>query len=241
VRAFVDLLRGVATLGYFFGAAPLVAVGIRASERTQAAARARALAHLRRTRRIARMTLAVSGEEHVPPAGGFVLVFNETSLVDLFATVEVLWRHTDQNVIAAEFARVPFIGPAVQQAGFVLMPRGDRAATDRVLATLTSFARQGGRVSVAAQGRVSPEPGVDHFKRGAFLIAIRAGVPVVPMAVRGGREILSPRSMRVRPGSVHCRFGRSIATTGLSDDDAPRRAASVREIVAELYAAIGAP
>src|SRR5205807_677875 len=99
-----------------------------------------------------------------------------------FGTVEVLWQHTDCNVIAAEFARVPFIRPVVEEAGFVLMPRGNRQATDRVLASLTRHAAMGARVSLAAQGRVAPIDGVSHFKRGAFLVGIRASVPILPMA-----------------------------------------------------------
>jgi 1-acyl-sn-glycerol-3-phosphate acyltransferase len=231
--------RCIATLGYFFGASPIVAVRIRASPHTRSTARAMTLAHLRRTRQIGDIGLTVTGEELVPRHGGLVLVFNETSLVDLFATVEVLSRHVDRYVIAPEFARIPFIRPVVEQAGFVFMPRGDREATDRVLAALTNFAAEGGRVSFAAQGRVSPTPGVSHFKRGAFLVAIRARVPVLPMAVRGGREILPPRSCMLRPGSIQCRFGQPIGTTGLTDEDAPALAEVARGVVEGLYERIG--
>jgi 1-acyl-sn-glycerol-3-phosphate acyltransferase len=171
----------------------------------------------------------------VPPTGGIVLVFNETSLVDLFGTVEVLWHHTDCNVIAAEFARVPFLRPVLEEAGFVFMPRGNREATNRVLDVLTRFGAQGGRVSIAAQGGVAPTAGVSHFKRGAFLVAIRAGVPIVPMAVRGGREILAPRSCALRPGAIRCRFGNPIPTTELTEEDAPALAERARRLVEDIY------
>lgn len=230
-----DVARCLATLGYFFGASPFVALRLRSSAHTRADARETVLSHLRRTRWIGRIGLEVSGAEVVPPDGGIVLVFNETSLVDLFGTVEVLWQHTDTSVIAAEFAHVPFIRPVVEKAGFVFMPRGNRHATDRVLAYLTSHAASGGRVSLAAQGRVSPTEGVAHFKRGAFLIAIRASVPILPMAVRGGREILAPRSCALRPGVLRCRFGSPIPTTGLSDADAPLLAERAREVVEAMY------
>jgi 1-acyl-sn-glycerol-3-phosphate acyltransferase len=235
MSAMGEVVRTAATLGYFFSVSPLLAVAIFATGRGQDEARMAALAHLRRARRIAGMQLAVAGEEHVPSSGGFVLVFNETSFADFFATVEVLSRHTELNVVANEFAHSPLTRRAVERAGFVFMPRGDRAGTDKVLAALTAFCARGGRVSVAAQGRISPTPGVAHFKRGAFLIAIRAGVPVLPMAVRGGREILAPGSIRLRPGVVHCRFGPPISARGLTDDDAPGLAERARASVAQLY------
>lgn len=237
IGAAGELLRGATTLGYFFGASPVVGLAIRTRARDREQARALAVAHLRRTRELGGIRFTVEGESHVPRGRGCVIVYNETSLADLFVTSEVLWRFTDQNVIAAEFARVPLMSATAERAGLTFMPRGDRAATDRVLATLAVSVSQGACVSFAAQGGVARAPGVAHFKRGAFLVAIRAAVPVVPMAVRGGREILPPYSLRMRPGVIRCRYGPPLTTAGLQDDDAPALAERTRRIVEAMFSA----
>lgn len=232
-----DILRGALTLGYFFGGVPAASLAI-GRTRTREEARAVALAHLRRTRRLGGITFSVAGEDLVPARGGFVVVYNETSLADLFVTTEVLWRHTDRNVIAGEFGRIPLMTRAAERTGLVLMPRGNRDATSQILDMLANSAAAGERVTLAAQGGVALAPGVEHFKRGAFLIAIRARVPVVPMAVRGGREILPPRALRIRPGRIACRFGAPIPSAGVNEDDAPRLAEAARVTVSGMYDAM---
>jgi 1-acyl-sn-glycerol-3-phosphate acyltransferase len=110
----------------------------------------------------------------------------------------------------------------------VLLRRGNRVEVDRVLAALLAALRGGERVSMDPQGRISPDGTVCHFKRGAFLLAIRAGVPVVPVAVKGGSEILPPRSFRMRPGVD------PVGTTGLGEQDASALAESVQRTVSAL-------
>ena len=236
----MSVLRGVATLGYFVLGTPPAALMMRLRDEDRSAARARSERLMARARRIAGITFDVSGVEHVPKRGGYVVAYNETSLADLLVATQALWPHTDRTIIAAEFGMIPFMREAAKRTGLVLLERGDRAVTDAALRELAEFARGGGRVSFAAQGGVSKEPGVPHFKRGAFLVAIRAGVPVVPMAVRGGREVLAPGSLRMRPGRIRCRFGEPIAPAIKDEDAAPELAERVRRIVAAMHDAMPA-
>jgi 1-acyl-sn-glycerol-3-phosphate acyltransferase len=90
---------------------------------------------------------------------------------------------------------------------------------------------------MAPQGHVSPD--VCHFKRGAFLIAIRAGVPVVPMGVQGGADILPAHSLRMRPGVLRYRIGSPIPTVGYIEADAPALAQRVQDEVARLVGTTG--
>jgi 1-acyl-sn-glycerol-3-phosphate acyltransferase len=77
--------------------------------------------------------------------------------------------------------------------------------------------------------------GVLHdFKRGAFLLAIRAGVPVVPMAIRGTRECLLPDTLVVRSGQAILTIGRPISCQGMTHRDAGRLAAATRQAIGEM-------
>jgi 1-acyl-sn-glycerol-3-phosphate acyltransferase len=235
MSAPAEFLRGLVTLGYFFGAAPIVGLQILARRGGLMDARQPAFAHGRRARRLGGIDYEINGEENFPATGGYVLVYNEASVVETIVNSEVVWRRSERNVMAAEFAYLPLFSQLARRTGMVMVKRGNRASADRMLDELASYASSGGRVAIAPQGRMAPE-GVGRFKRGGFLIAIRAGVPVIPMAIRGGLQIMAPWSLRMRRGTLHYRVGKPISVDGLTDEDAPALAERVQAVVARMYA-----
>jgi len=203
----------------------------------RAAARALVLKHTTAARRHARVHLDVGALPSRRGIGsGFVLVYNQTSIADDLGNLEALWQVADRSVLAAEYGRIPYFRAAARNLGIVLMQRGDRTSTEKTLADLAGWAAAGEVVSLGAEGRLSPDGEVAHFKRGAFVVAIRAGVPVVPMAVHGGRHILRPGSLRLRAGTLRYRVGAPISTQGLTEAEAPALAERARRVVATLFA-----
>lgn len=239
-RSLRELARTGGSLGRFFVSLPFAAR--RAAPLSRTAARALALDLAARARRRAGLELAIDGSELVPREGPFVLVYNEGSLVQDLANLEILARfRIDHAVFAAEYGLIPFFRRAAPKWGVVLLRRGHPAEVARTLDGLVAALRAGERVSMAPQGRISPDGGVCHFKRGAFLIAIRAGVPVVPVGVRGGAEILPSRSLRMRPGTLWYRVGSPLSVTGCSEADAPALADLARREVERLVTLAGDP
>lgn len=162
-----EVIRALGVFGSLFRRAPLVARDCaRAADR--AAGRALILKHMAQLRHKAGVGLRISGEEHVPAEGAFVLVYNQTSLADDLGNLDVLWRHVDLSTLAAEYGLIPFFPRAAERVGLVLVQRGNRSATDGVLRRLSKAVRAGGRISMAAEGRLSPDGEVGHFKRGAI-------------------------------------------------------------------------
>lgn len=234
MAVLTETLRCGATLAFGYGGLPLLARPILRS-RDQTAARRLCIEHMARSRRLAGVSVDVSGRENIPDRGGYVLVYNQTSLVDDLGNTEVHWRHADRVVVAAEYGHLPLARRIACKLGVVLLRRGDRASTTHALHELTDALRRGGSVSMGAEGRLSPDGTVGHFKRGAFLIAIRAGAAVVPVAVHGGRDILPPGSLRMKPGTLRYRIGPPVGTDGLVEGDAPDLAEHARGLVEQLY------
>lgn len=87
---------------------------------------------------------------------------------------------------------------------------------------------------MGGEGRITRDGSVGHFKRGGCLVAIRAGKPVVPVAMAGGSEMRPMGSLRLRPGRLTVCFGEPMSTAGLTDDDAPDLAARVRDEVVRM-------
>lgn len=235
-----DAARGVSLLLVGFGALPWVCR--RAVREADAGGRATdaLVAHAARVRARYGINVEVTGEEHLPRTGGYVLAPNQQSLVDDLGTFHAIIPHIDLRALAAEYGRIPFVRAGVERSGGVFMERGNRAATDAVLARLTEAGQQGQRIAIWPEGKLSPDGQVGRFKRGAFLVAIRAQIPVVPVAVDGGHAILPPGSLRMRPGTLRYRFGAPLDTGGLVEDDAPALAARCQSIVTDMHAELKA-
>lgn len=143
----------------------------------------------------------VEGLEHVP-AGPAVIVANHPSALDpLFIAAAVPERLL--FIAAEEFTTHGAVGWAMRTYGCIPVRRGqvDLSAIRESLRAL----QDGRKVAVFPEGGVTPEPRPPH--RGAALIAARAGVPIVPAAVRGTERVF-PLGARVpRPGRVRVRFG----------------------------------
>lgn len=191
-------------------------------------------------RRIGGIRLDVRGEEHIPKNRNCVVVFNQSSVAEDVGNAEVLLPHVDRFVLAAEYAWLPLVRRACEEAGYVFLQRGNRRATTRALDELTRVVAGGGSMAMAPEGHLSHDGSVGHFKRGAFLVAIRTGALVVPMALRGGHEIMKPGSIRFRPGVLRYRIGKPIDPTGLGVDQAPELADRARQRVVELFEAADA-
>jgi 1-acyl-sn-glycerol-3-phosphate acyltransferase len=173
----------------------------------------------------ARMLLAVcfirvrvEGLEKLDPRGAYVFVANHGSFMDIPALLASLPQQFRFFAKKGLF-RIPFLGTHLRRAGHLQV---DRSSPRASLKTMLEAARIiGGRgVSVLnfPEGGRSAE-GLREFKEGPAYIAIKAGVPVVPVAIVGMRELLPMGSIHLRSGRVVLRVGDPIATKGLEASD----------------------
>jgi 1-acyl-sn-glycerol-3-phosphate acyltransferase len=159
--------------------------------------------------------LTVLHPERLAGGQSAVLAANHASMADilvLFATLPVQIRFLAKRSVF----RVPFLGWGIKAAGFVPVDRGDprrgQEAMDAALRRLT-----GGRcVVVFPEETRSRDGGLLPFKKGAALLAIRAGLPLVPVSIVGTYKVLPPDSLRSSPGRVIVSVGEPIPTDGLS-------------------------
>jgi len=187
-----------------------------------------------------RILLAVSGirviaegVDKLDPAQGYVLAANHSSYMDipvLMITVPLQFRFFAKQGLF----RIPFLGTHLQRAGHIPVVRGDARASLKSMSEGARMIRER-KLSVL----VFPEGGrtVDHlaeFKEGPAYVAIKAGVPIVPVGLEGMRKILRMHTGIVYPGTVHLRVGDPIETSELTLKDREALTKAVRDRVAEL-------
>lgn len=174
--------------------------------------------------------VTVEGTLPAPP-GAFVVVPNHQSLVDALA---IAWLPRDLKWIGKrEVFLLPWLGWAFHLAGYVPVLRGDRASGARALARLRRYLSRGLPVGLFAEGTRSRDGSLRPFKAGPFKLAIEAGVPIVPVAIRGAGEAMPADTAWIRPAHVRVAILAPVETAGLTVADVDRLRELVRGRLAE--------
>jgi 1-acyl-sn-glycerol-3-phosphate acyltransferase len=134
-----------------------------------------------------------------------------------------------------ELFRYPFLGWYLTRSGQIPIVFGDAHASLRSLNRGCDALRKGMPLVVFPEGGRSPSGQLQEFMGGAFYVAIRAQVPIVPVAIVGSFELLPMNSFHALPGVVGLNFGDPIPTTGLRLRDMEKLSAQVRQAIVELY------
>lgn len=156
--------------------------------------------------------IRVSGEENIRPDLSYVYMANHSSLVDtpaLFAYLPYQFRIMAKK----QLFYIPFMGWHLWTAGNFPIDRSDGRKTALSLRRVIREIRGGKSLAVFPEGTRSPDGQLLEFKAGAFKIAVRAGVPIVPVTIRGTRDVLPKGSLAPRPGRVEVIIGEPIDTS----------------------------
>jgi putative phosphoserine phosphatase/1-acylglycerol-3-phosphate O-acyltransferase len=145
--------------------------------------------------------IRVAGADHARAPRPAVFVFNHQSQFDMVVLATVLGSGITA-IVKQEVASNPIFGPLLRFTGATFIDRADTAKAKAALAPVVDTLRGGLSIAIAPEGTRSRTPRVGPFKKGAFHIAIQAGVPIIPVVIRNAGEIVWRDSIIVRPGTV---------------------------------------
>lgn len=180
------------------------------------------------------LRVQVVGAEHIQTRRPAVYAANHSSNVEppaVFLSLRVLFPAL-RMLYKAELRKIPILVWVFDAAGFVPLERANRGqslpaveAAARALASGLSFI-------IFPEGTRSKTGELLPFKKGGFVMALQAQVPVVPVAVSGARDAMRRGSILIRPVTVRVEFAPPISTAGLGFTDRERLAQQVRAAIA---------
>ncbi len=180
----------------------------------------------------------VGGLEHLDKERPYIYMSNHQGSYDIFALLSCLpvqfrW------IAKKELFAIPILGWAMGAANYISI---DRSGRRRALESIERAARKikgGVSVVIFPEGTRSRDGSIQPFKRGGFTLALKSGVPIIPITINGSRDVMARDSMRVRPGEIRVSVDRAIQTTPFSLRERNVLMEKVRETIEGNLAADG--
>jgi 1-acyl-sn-glycerol-3-phosphate acyltransferase len=221
----------IALLTIFFGSLNIIVATFDSGGRTQIAL---ARAWARCILFVSGVRVRAEGLDKIDLNKPYLIAANHSSYMDtpvILAYIRLQFRFLAKE----ELFKIPFLGTHLKTAGHVPVPREDpRAAVKTMTQAAENIREKNISMLIFPEGGRTRDGDLQSFKEGVAYIAIKAGVPIVPVGITGTRAVIPMGSGVVKPGKVTLRVGDPISTEGLILKDRQRLTEQVREQVAAL-------
>jgi 1-acyl-sn-glycerol-3-phosphate acyltransferase len=175
--------------------------------------------------------IRVTGTERIPP-GVCLFAANHTSSADAPAVVGAIPRRI-AILLKASIFKFPIVGQAFLLAHFIPVNRGAKEAAIASIDKAAEAMKSGQSFLIYPEGTRSPDGRLQTFRKGAVVMAIKAGVPIVPIACSGAHRIMVKKSLVIHPGDILVEFLPSIDAAKYSLDDRDVLNEAVHDALAE--------
>jgi 1-acyl-sn-glycerol-3-phosphate acyltransferase len=189
----------------------------------------------RRVTDLAGIRVQRHGLHHLQPGASYVFCINHVSLLDLFVVFQSIpyFHRSFQDI---SHFKIPVYGGCIRVFGQVPVDRKNKELNRQAFERAVEMLHSGDSFVVFPEGHRTRDGRLGPFHAGAFKLAIQAQVPVVPMGMRGLRNVCPAGDWRIRPGTVDVLFDAPIPTEGLGQADVPELARRTRAALNELLA-----
>lgn len=226
LRSMIILLLGVAVTGYISVCAIIFSLISPGENKIHHLAKiwAKILLLLSNTR------VAVIGAENVLPGKPQIFMANHQSDFDIFIVLgfvpgQFRW------IAKKELFKIPLFGKAMQGAGYIEIDRQNHEKAIRSLDLAAQKIREGKSVMTFPEGTRSKDGTLKPFKQGMFHLAIKSGVPIIPISIIGAGVIMPKRSLRINPGKITMVIGKPIDVTGYTIENRAQLIEKVRGVI----------
>jgi putative phosphoserine phosphatase/1-acylglycerol-3-phosphate O-acyltransferase len=179
--------------------------------------------------------LNVEGEEHLWSQRAAVFIFNHQSGLDPILMAQ-LTRRDVVGVAKKELERTPIVGALLKASGTVFVDRGNRSKAIEAIRPAVEAMREGLSVVIAPEGTRSTTKKLGKFKKGAFRMAMDAGVPIVLVVLKNALDALPKNGMVIRAATVDVVVHPPISTEGWTSENLGEHIAEIHRLYEETLA-----
>jgi 1-acyl-sn-glycerol-3-phosphate acyltransferase len=174
------------------------------------------------------VTLDTRGVSRVDRNAPYVFMSNHVSHIDSLA-LAISIPHPLHWVFKKELSKIPVFGWVLLSLGQIMVDRGSAMQSRAALENAAAALAGNNSVLIYAEGTRSKDGKLQPLKKGGFYIALRSGLPIVPVRVSGTHDIIPSGSLRIRPGHVVVELFEPIPTDGKTENDIPELMTRVRD------------
>ena len=181
-----------------------------------------------------RIKVTVNGLANIDPTQSYVYMSNHQSNFDipvLLACLPVQFRW----LAKAELFKIPIFGRAMRGAGYIKIDRYNQESAFESINEAARKMKNGVSAMIFPEGTRSRDGNIRSFKKGGFVMALNAGVPIVPIVLKGTWTIMDKSSLRINTGEVSLNILAPIATTGYTRETKDDLIKSVRAAIRQGF------
>jgi 1-acyl-sn-glycerol-3-phosphate acyltransferase len=179
------------------------------------------------------LRVRVSSEADLDPKASYVLLSNHQSLFDIPVLLSTVPGQVRMMAKRSLF-RIPIFGWGLAFGGFIPIDRGDRSTAKQSFSSALAKIKNGTSILLFPEGTRALTDTLLPFQRGGFLIAMKTGLPIVPVGIRGTRAVQHKGSWVIRPNPIEVRYGAPIDIAQYGMRRKKELIAEVRARIAEL-------
>jgi 1-acyl-sn-glycerol-3-phosphate acyltransferase len=182
--------------------------------------------------------LHIENAEALDPNRRYILVANHYSYYDIPCILAAVPQPI-RFMAKVSLFKIPIFGWSLARAGFIPIDRQNRRTAVKSFDLAAERIRRGNTIVIFPEEGRSRNREMRPFQRGAFLLAIKSELPVVPMAIDGTYEVFGVGAKRIKPGRVTLKIGTPIATEGATLKDKERLATASRSEIEQMLGVFG--
>lgn len=167
-----------------------------------------------------------------------IFVMNHQSMADIPCAFQGIPANL-RFVAKHSLKWVPFIGWYMAFTGMIFINRSNRREAVKSLQLAGQRIREGANILAYPEGTRSRDGSILPFKKGPFVLAIEAGVPIIPVAIEGSGQMLPRDGFRIRPAVIRMKLGDPIETANLKSSDRDELLRRTRDEIIRLHREIG--
>jgi 1-acyl-sn-glycerol-3-phosphate acyltransferase len=168
-----------------------------------------------------RVRVEVLGREHLDARRPCIYMCNHQGSFDIFSLLAYL-RVPFRWLAKAELFKIPILGWAMRTAGYISLDRSAKRKAYQSMEIAAGTIKKGTSVVIFPEGSRSLDGALQPFMNGGFTLAIKAGVPICPVAIAGSWQIMPRTTLRIKKGNIHIIISEPIETKGLMMQDRRR-------------------